>query len=66
MKRHALLLTLLGLLLMTTAKAQDRLDRSSIEVINDMESMLQFTAKDEEWGKASTIGDFVDVIERHI
>ena len=36
MKRHALLLTLLGLLLMTTAKAQDGLDRSSIEVINDM------------------------------
>ena len=29
-------MTLLGLLLMTTAKAQDRLDRSSIEVINDM------------------------------
>ena len=39
---------------------------SKVEMINDMESMLQFTAKDEEWGKASTIGDFVDVIERHI
>ena len=36
MKRHALLLTILGLLLMTTVKAQDGLDRSSIEVINDM------------------------------
>ena len=36
MKRYALLLTILGMLLMTTAKAQDGLDRSSIEVINDM------------------------------
>lgn len=38
---------------------------SKVEAINDMESMFHFTAKDEEWGKAQSLGDFIDVIERH-
>lgn len=38
---------------------------SKVEAINDMESMFHFTAKDEEWGQAQTLGDFIDVIERN-
>lgn len=38
---------------------------SKVEAINDMESMFHFIAKDEEWGQAQTLGDFIDVIERH-
>ena len=38
---------------------------SKVEAINDMESMFHFTAKDEEWGQAVTLGDFIGVIERN-
>ena len=38
---------------------------SKVEAINDMESMFHFTAKDEEWGQAQTLGDFIGVIERN-
>lgn len=38
---------------------------SKVEMINDMESRFNFIAKDEDWGKAVTLGDFIDVIERH-
>lgn len=38
---------------------------SKVEAINDMESMFHFTAKDEEWGQAVTLGDFIGVIEKN-
>lgn len=36
-----------------------------IEMIYGMENALAFTADDVEWGKADTIGKFIDVLIRH-